>query len=93
MGVRKRNSAERRREALKEVASKLEVFAEAGGLAAHSEAVQIRFEDWCFALFVATQILESSTLGPPMTALPSGAEGNVRSAKSASQPSRPQALW
>ena len=32
-------------EALKEVASKLEVFAEAEGLPAHSEAVQIRFED------------------------------------------------
>ena len=31
--------------ALKEVASKLEVFAEAEGLPAHSEAVQIRFED------------------------------------------------
>ncbi len=31
--------------ALKEVASKLQVFAEAEGLPAHSEAVQIRFED------------------------------------------------
>jgi histidinol dehydrogenase len=31
--------------ALKEVARKLEVFAEAEGLPAHSEAVQIRFED------------------------------------------------